>query len=249
MVALFEQPKAPPFYGSNHLLIFSILWPKLWQKAIAKVGLEKAGPYCKDFYADTFYQWIKNGNFAVQYGAVDKEDGTGTADRAYHQPGAQAKIKGRFKKLTALNDYWIRFAEEHGYVETMPDKSVDPTRGYPLMCTRTSWDTILPTVPLNYHVQGTACYWMLKAMIRCQAQLDKWNRKVGASIRNPKGGYFMVMQVHDELVFSMPRGAKDNVPKVRKLMSLMAEGGNDIGLPTPVSCKFHDTSWAHGMSL
>ncbi len=32
MLELFENPNEPPFYGSYHLLIFSILYPKEWKK-------------------------------------------------------------------------------------------------------------------------------------------------------------------------------------------------------------------------
>ncbi len=264
MIALFERPDDPPFYGSNHMLIFSVLWPELWEAAVREVGLEKAGPYCKKRYADTQYQWTKNGNFAVQYGAIDREDGLGTADLAYHQPGAQAKIKARFKKLEELNRRWVRFAEERGYVETMPDREVDPTRGYPLLCTRTEYGRVLPTVPLNYHIQGTAMQWMAKAMSRCQGKLDEWNDDCGID-----GHYRTVLQVHDELVFDFPRSeycpVKEaerlkknprgfrrpdcNLHKARVLRRLMEQGGQDIGVPTPVSLGYHPDNWSEGVDL
>ena len=41
--------------------------------------------------------------------------------------------------MTALNEKCIRFAEKYGYVETMPDRTVDPDRGYPLLCSRSKW--------------------------------------------------------------------------------------------------------------
>ena len=248
-IALFEKPDEPPFFGSNHLLVFDILHTK-------RLKLDTSNPEyllkAKKEYASTWYQWTKNGNFAVQYGAVEQ---SGTADKAYHVDGGQRKIQGRFREVKKLNEQMIAFANQHGYVETMPDKTVDPKRGYPLLCTRTHYGRILPTVPLNYHVSGTAMQWMQKAMIRVQKYLDVLNAK-------PKSqGYYMVMQVHDELVFDFPKrglphmirsDAKvkhSNLPKIRKLQKLMEQGGDDIGVPTPVSIEYHGKNWSEGVSI
>jgi len=254
LIALFEQSDASPFYGSNHMLVFSILWPELWAKAIEEVGLDGAAKYCKKKYADTYYQWTKNGNFAVQYGAIDREDGTGTADRAYHQKGAHAKIKAKFSKLTALNDKCIKMAERLGYVETIPDRTVDPDRGYPLLCTRTERGQILPTVPLNYHVQSTAMQWTSKAMIRCDEQLRQWRRETSHT-PSPFDA-FLVMQVHDECVFDFPKRAHpktnpkaSNLARIRVIQGLMEKGGQDIGIPTPVGIEYHENNWSEGVTI
>lgn len=235
MIALFERPNDPPYFGSYHLLVFDTLHPEKFAKH---------GKKSKDVYESTWYQWTKNGNFAVQYGAVEA---SGTADRAYHVEGAQRRIQDRFSRISKLNSSCIAFANEHGYIETMPDKYVDPSRGYPLQCTRTKWGGILPTVPLNYHIQGTAMWWMTCAMLSCQEYLDYLNEKF-------TGGYYMIMQVHDELVFDFPKGKgkepwKTNLPKMRKIKSLMESGGERIGIPTPVSLKYHAANWSEGISL
>ena len=234
MIALFERPDDAPYYGSYHMLVFDTLHPDKFAKH---------GKACKDVYESTWYQWTKNGNFAVQYGAMEA---SGTADRAYHIEGAQRRIQGRFNKIADLNKYWIQFANDHGYVETMPDNEVDPVRGYPLLCTRSKWGQILPTVPLNYHIQGTAMWWMMLAMIGCQEYLDEVNRK-------SSGDYKMIMQVHDELVFDFPAGTgvepwKTNLPKVKQIQRIMEAGGDRLGLPTPVSRKYHATTWSEGIS-
>lgn len=239
MINLFERPKDPPYFGSYHLLVFDILHPQLF----AKHGAE-----CKDVYADTWYQWTKNGNFAVQYGAVEV---SGTADRAYRVPGAQRRVQDRFKQIKKLNQYQIDYARQHGYVETMPDKTVDPRRGYPLMCARTKWGSILETVPLNYHIQGTAMWWMMKAMIRCHDYLQ--------GLRDRGLDAWMIIQVHDELVFDFPASEIEidengeevlsNLPYVAELCRLMAQGGDDISIPTPVSCKHHPQTWNEGFSV
>jgi DNA polymerase I-like protein with 3'-5' exonuclease and polymerase domains len=270
LIDLFEHPDDPPFYGSNHLLNFSVIYPDLWAAAVKEVGLDKAGPHCKKKYAASWYQWCKNGNFAIQYGAVDKADGTGTADRAFHKPGAHALLKARFKNLEKLNKWVIAFANQHGYVETIPDRTVDRHRGYPLLCTRTEYGKILETVPLSYRVQGSAMWWTGKAQVRCQAKLDDWQS------RNFDG--FICMQVHDEMVFDFPKSQvdprehleyvkrgeriplfqrhKSNLWRIQILADLMAQGGADFvlpscpnGIPTPVGVEYHTESWSEGVTL
>lgn len=263
LIALFEKPNDPPFYGSYHMLIFSILWPKIWEDAIKKVGYEKAADYCKKEYKSTYYQWTKNGDFAVQYGAIDKDDGTGTADRAYHQPGAQAKVKSRFSKLEKLNQDCIRFANKHGYIETLPDKEVDPNRGYPLRCSRTR-GRISPTIPLNYKIQGSAMWWTARAMVKTNEQLDRWRDDTGFNA-------YITMQVHDEIVFDFPKAnytpleaiqmekedrvrykeqiADSNLWRIRQIAKLMESCGDAIGIPTPVGIEYHANNWQDGVKI
>lgn len=247
MIALFERPNDPPYFGSNHLLVAHILHPKMFEECYnPELGCID-GRIFKKKYASTWYQWVKNGNFAVQYGAVPQ---SGTADRAYHVPGGQLIVQARFRKLKALNDQMVRMAEHTGYVETIPDKTIDPDRGYPLLCRRDNWGRIAPTVPLNYHVQGSAMWWTTKAMVRVQELFDDWNRKAG------REDYKIVMQVHDEMVFDFPKRSNpktdrksSNLSRIREVQRLMAMGGDDFGIPTPVSCEYHETSWGEGIRL
>lgn len=247
MIALFERPDEAPYYGSNHLLVAHILFPKLFEECRDAAG-NLDGRIFKKRYEATYYKWVKNGNFAVIYGAGDE-----TADRAYHLPGAKKIIDSRLRKMADLNKKWVAFAEKHGYVETMPDKSVDPDRGYPIMCTRTEYGKVLSTVPLNYHIQGTAMWWMGRAMARSYDQLREWRDGTGFD------GY-LIMQVHDELVFDFPKSAvhpkddtgrfrRSNLWRVRKIQSLMEQGGKDIGVPTPTSCEYHEHNWSEGVTL
>lgn len=244
IISIFEEPDAPPYYGSTHLLNFHTVYPDIWDSALKESSFDKVGPLCKKKYKSTWYQYCKNGGFAVQYGAVEREEGT--ADKAFHRVGSHARLQARFSKLQELNGYWIRYANKNGYVETMPDKSLDMDRGYPLLCTRSQWGSILPTVPLNYHVQGSACWWMCQAMIRCQGLLDSWE----------SSGFnaWMTMQVHDELVFDMPAGKgvqpyRTNLARVRELAKTMAQGGNDVGVPTPVGIEYHSKVWSEGITM
>jgi DNA polymerase I-like protein with 3'-5' exonuclease and polymerase domains len=241
MIELFERPNDPPYFGSNHLLFFSILHPDKYDHDDPK-GLLVA----KKKYAATWYQWTKNGDFAVQYGAVAE---SGTADRAYNVVGGQAKIESRLTNIKKYSQFQIKYAQKHGYVETVPDKTVDPYHGYPLLCTRSKWGKIVETVPLSYHVQGTAMWWMCQAMIRVQEYLDELNRK--CKIPNH---YRIAIQVHDELVFDFPKGRglepwKTNLPIMRNIKRLMEMGGEGIDVPTPINCEYHEHNWQEGRSI
>jgi DNA polymerase I-like protein with 3'-5' exonuclease and polymerase domains len=84
------------------------------------------------------------------------------------------------------------------------------------------------------------------AMIRCTEFLNDYNSK-----RRESRQIHLIMQVHDELVFSCPRGAswRTNAPVIKELMRLMEYGGVGIGIPTPVSCEYHTENWSVGESV
>ena len=240
LIELFENPGRAPYYGSTHLLNFHTVYPDIWAKEAKIVGPDKVGFHCKKKYASTWYQWCKNGGFAVQYGAMDRTDKLGTADKAFHRAGSHSKLKARFSKLEAHNKKCIAFAKKHGYIEAMIDKNVEPERGYPLMCTGNKWgQRVSPTIPLNYRTQSTAMWWMQSAMIRCYDFLQNH-----PSCR-------MIMQVHDEIVFDLPKGKtpKSNLPMINTLRKLMEKGGKDIGLPTPCSVDYHPNNWSEGVEV
>lgn len=226
MLELFEHPEKPPYFGSYHLLVFDILHPEKF----AKYGAD-----CKDVYKSTWYGWTKNGNFAELYGAVES---SGTADRAFHVDGAQRKVAERLTEKTKLNKKWIKFANENGYVETMPDISVDPERGYPIECTRSKWGNIKPTVPLNYHVQGTACWIIMRAMIEVQAYLDQ----------NELDDWFITMQIHDELVIDFPLDC-DYKSHLLNIKTVMESIGDDVCVPLTCGCELNFDNWSEGVEL
>lgn len=246
MIELFERPDDPPYFGSYHLMNASIVYPDLfWPLA------EQKGEF-KRRYSSTWYKWIKNFGFAIGYGAIIE---SGTADRAARKPGAQQLVADRLKEHTKLNQSMIAHAEQYGYVETIPDRSIGSVRGYPLYCSRGNWGKISPTIPLNYHVQGTAMQCTEKAMTRTsdflrqmnQAQgiVDELTRRVKAGLEDL--GFYLVMQVHDELVFDFPAG--DNVEVVAEVRRLMEMSGDDIGIPLKVSASLHRETWAEGEDL
>lgn len=246
LIDLFERPDEPPYYGSTHLLNFHTVYTDLWDGAVKEVGFEKAGPYCKKKYDSTWYKWCKNGGFCKQYGGQRER-----TDATFKRKGAFDLIDSRFSRLTELTAACIRFANRYGYVETIPDRSIDPDRGYPLLVTRTDRGNVLETVPLSYRVQGSAMWWTGKAMARCYGQLEEWNRTA-----KPGRDYFITMQVHDEMVFDFPKAAHpvknpkaSNLGRINALRRLMEEGGRDYGIPTPVGVEYHESNWGEGVTI
>jgi hypothetical protein len=63
------------------------------------------------------------------------------------------------------------------------------------------------------------------------------------------GGYHIVMNVHDELVFDFPALVEKNLPIVREVQRLMEMGGEHIGVKTPVDVEFHPVSWDKGVRV
>lgn len=263
LIALFEKDNEPPYYGSEHLLNFHTIYPDIWEGELGTrcngcckgkmVTLETVGPHCKKKFKDTYYQWDKNFDFAVGYGAGDE-----TADRAAHRKGSRRRVLSRFARKEQHNQWCIRFADKHGYIETIPDKTVDPARGYPLMCTRTEWGRSLPTVPLNYRTQGSAMWITCKGMVRCQEQLDKWNEEERLrGLPVPFDGYIM-LQIHDEIVFNFPKSKckpdtskprESNLWRVRILQDLLSKCGDDLNVPVPFGLEWHEVSWGDGVAV
>jgi len=265
LIDLFEKSEEPPYYGSEHLLNFSTVYEDIWNQELERVGIERVGLECKEKYKSTYYRRCKNGGFAMGYGAIEKANGQGTADKAFGRPGSQAKLKSRFSKKEQLNKQCILHAQRYGYVETIIDKDIDPDRGYPIECPFNDSGRVKPTVPLNYHIQSTAMQWMWMAMIRVYHYLDSINKeKYGLSTeqilnQQHKGklldiGYFLIMQVHDELLFDFPKGTTsnpqdDNMEIIQEVARLMELGGKGISIPTPVSIEYHPDNWSEGVEV
>jgi DNA polymerase I-like protein with 3'-5' exonuclease and polymerase domains len=231
---VFLEPERPPYYGSYHLLTFDTLWPDIFREH---------GKAVKTLFEDTNYQWTKNGTYARQYGAQRKK-----VNITYHHPDAWDLLATRFPRVDALNAKYQANAKRFGYVTTIPDRTVDPDRGYPILVGRTQSGDVMPTTSFCYHISGTACQWMRKAMVRCEPQLEEWRRR----------GFdaFITLQVHDELVFDMPKRANplknpkaSNLGRIRVLQRLMEQGGDDIGVPIPVAVEYNEISWDEGVAI
>ncbi len=225
MIDLFERPDEPPYFGSYHLLNCSIVYPDLfWPLA------EREGEFKRVHVK--WYKRGKNGGFAIQYGCQEAK-----ADATFGVRGAFRQIKESLKDVARYTQETIEFANKHGYVETLPDRTLGCERGYPLWCTRSSWGGVSPTIPLSYKVQGTAMWATRKAMVRCGDYLRELSLETSQDYR-------IAMQVHDEIVFDFPAGGRKNLPKVRRLQKLMELSGDDIGIPLKVAATYHPGNWS-----
>lgn len=245
LIELFEKPKDPPYWGSNHNLTCSLLWPEMYYgpNRRAETGpIGKPLNEIKDGFKTNFineYKRGKNTNFAKNYLAGwRKVDSTAQVDGAYE------RINKAKPRLTALQNKYLRQAEKTGWVETLPTRAIDPKRGYPILASRTDDGRVLSTTPFNYHTSGTACECKNLALIRCAAQCAQW-RKEGFDAH-------VALEVHDSILFDFPRGKskEENLPRALLLKRLMEQSGEDLipRIPTPVSVDYHSRSWAKGVS-
>ena len=238
LIALCERPNDPPFYGSQHLLNFSIVYDDLWEQELSK-QMEKKDHIKTCKRTAEAYHFTKCGGLAMNY-----QCGQITADRTFRRPGYR-KIKESQPAVEAMNAKWVRHAEKKGWVETFPDRDVCPERGYPLLCARDFRNSISPTVPLNYVIQGSAGWWMVRASNKCHARLTEW--------RDSGFDAFIALLVHDEAVFDMPasfirkNGEPSNLGRARELAALMRSCGDSMGVPTPVAINWCPKNWAEGM--
>ena len=246
MIELFEKPDDAPYFGSYHLMNASIIYPDLfygkvcphcWDipdpskppcKHAPKVPICEIKGAFKKKYEATWYRFVKGFGFAFSYGCMEP-----TGDRAAHKKGAFNLVKDNLKEHSKLNAAKIEMANRLGYVETLPDLEVDPDRGYPLEFKKNKWGKISPTEPLNYFVQGTACWIMMRAMV-----------KLSPYLKTLKDTY-MVMQIHDELVIDMPYSAnKGNLPIAQEISRIMASVGDCVEVPLTTGISYHPHNWS-----
>lgn len=232
LVEVFEKPDEAPYWGNLYCLTASVLYPgEYWPLANKRDAFKDKYPH--------LYKQSKFFDLAKQYGC-----GPAKGDLLSKIGGSFKLVDSQFPLLAELQRHYLSFANKHGYVETIPDREVSD-KGYPLLCSRTERG-VKPTTPFNYHIQGTACWWMTRAMTKADAQLQAWRAQDGFDGR-------IVLQVHDEILFDFPAGRgkepwKTNLQRIRKLKYLMESCSKGIGVPIPVSCEYHVQSWAEGMA-
>lgn len=208
-------------------------WPRLVRKAAEALFEER--------YYETLYQWTKNGNFSLIYGA-----GESKANGTYHHPNAYRLIRSRMPKIDEFMLQKNYEAKAYGYITTLG--------GYRLWVPPSE-----PHVAVNYFVQGSAGWCMVLAINRVHSYFQDLNRTSGldnkasgvlASHRRdtPSRGYEMNMTIHDELDFDFPTH-KRNTEVIGKVAKLMEQSGTDIGVPTPVSIERHTNNWAEGEKI
>jgi len=197
---------------SVHLIFCRNLWPELYEECL------REGKSFKDVYASTYYQWAKNGTFSLIYGAGEEK-----ADKTYHLKGAYNDIRRKMPLIDSFMQEKKNEARELGYVTTLG--------GYRLKVPHN-----MPHVPVNYFVQGTAGWCIVKSMVRIHKYLQKYPQHQN------------IMTIHDELVFDFPID-KRNDRIIRDIADIMVYSGDELGVHTPVEVKRIKESWADGETL
>lgn len=183
LIQAFESGK------SVHLIFAEILFPKEYLRCLEE------GKEFKDEYDDTLYQWTKNGNFALIYGAGIKK-----ANATYHVPDAYQRIRDRLPLIDQFMRQKDYEARSQGYVTTLG--------GYRLQVPEKK-----PHCAVNYYVQGSAGICMINAMIRVYEYLQSLPE------------YHMIMTIHDELDFDFPQSPRnlEIAYRIKQLMEMSGD--------------------------
>ncbi len=233
MIDVFERSNEPPYWGNLYNLTASVLYPKEYMPLKDTEGLFRK-------MHDRLYKRAKFFVLAKNYGA-----GRRKGDLLSGIENSYDLVDNEFPLLAKLQTKYLRDAERIGYVETLPDRTVDPAHGYPILASRTEDGRVLSTTPFNYHISGTACWVKNTALIACSAKLAEW-RKEGFDAH-------IALEVHDEILFDFPRGRdmQENLSNALELRALMEQSGSNLvpSIPTPVSIKYHIETWASGVTV
>lgn len=164
------------------------------------------------------YRKVKNGDFALTYGASSK-----TADLTYGIPGAYKKIRGYFKNLRDFMDERVAAARRDGYVNTLGDYTLYTPKGKEY------------TTAVDYYCQGSAGYIMCNAVNLCGRFLK------------PYDDHHMILSIHDELVFDFPDQEHTTISNdmiIDGIVTHMESCGDEFDIPTPVEVGIHTDNWA-----
>ena len=172
-------------------------------------------------------------NFGIIYGI----SAFGLAARLQIDRGeAGAYIKQYFERFPGIRTYMDLTKErcrDQGYVETLFGRRCHYPR---IKASNPSERAFNERAAINAPIQGTAADIIRRAMIRMEAALEK--RKLGAR---------MLLQVHDELVFEVPRDeVEDTVATVRKVMVEAPHPAVQLAVPLAVdAAAAHNWDEAH----
>ena len=233
MIEVFENPNSAPYWGNLYNLTASVLFPKeYWPHANIEGEFRKVHP--------RLYKKCKFFVLAKNYGA-----GRRKGDLLSGIENSYDLVDNEFPLLATLQRKYLRDAERDGFVQTLPRRSVDPTRGYPILPSRTEDGRVLSTTPFNYHISGTACDCKNVALVWCSDLCAKW--------RSEGFDAHIALEVHDELLFDFPRGSdmQENQWRARELHALMVKSGEDLvpSIPTPISIEYHTETWGSGIAI
>lgn len=160
----------------------------------------------------------KNTNFCILFGG-----GPGKIDATSGRPGTWDKFSKQFPNAKSFMQEIINRVRKDGYVLTLDGRRLYPPPAEPYK-------------GLSGVVQGTAGAIMKLAMLDIhQRELVDW-KPDGSSI---------VANIHDEAIFQIPL-AYPWKSIGRRLIKVMEEAGQRLGVTTPCEAKLIETNWASG---
>jgi DNA polymerase-1 len=171
---------------------------------------------------------------AINFGIVYGISGFGLAKQIGITTGEASEfIKQYLDRFHELRD-WLNatkeFAREHGYVETLFGRRVHVNGIKDKMPARRAG---AERAAINAPLQGTAADIMKRAMIR-----------VGPALIEAKLGAKLLLQVHDELVFEVPKKELEATTKlVKQVMQDAPSPALKLNVPL-VAEAGHASNWA-----
>lgn len=170
---------------------------------------------------------------AVNFGIVYGQSRYGLAKNlGISNTEAQEFIDKYFEHYPRVKEYMqneVQFVNEHGYVETMFGRKryLAAELGSPNYQIR----EFAQRAAINQPLQGSAADLIKMAMIEVEKQLEEHNLKTK-----------MIMQVHDELVFEVP---KEELEQVKELVLKAMELGQPLRVPLELDINC-GSSWKEG---
>lgn len=176
-----------------------------------------------DEVTDNQRRKAKEVNFGIPYGV----SAYGLANRlGISNEEGKEMIDQYFERFPSIRDYISEtkaFAKENGYVKTLMGR-----RRYIPQINSGNWNvrSFAERTAINMPIQGTAADIIKRAMIDIQQFIEEQSL-----------GTRMLLQVHDELIFSIPDAEADEVPaKLKKLM----ESAYELSVPLEVEMGLAD---------
>jgi DNA polymerase I len=190
----------------------------------AMTASEMFGVPLKDMPSD-----VRRRAKAINFGIIYGISAFGLANQlSISRQEAAEYIKTYFERFPGIRDYMEatkKTAHEHGYVETLFGRRIH----YPQINTKNpSMRGFLERAAINAPIQGTAADIIRRAMIRMpQALLE-------TGLDDAR----MLLQVHDELIFEVPKAkAKDLIKVAVGIMEGAAEPAVSLAVPIQVDAN------------
>lgn len=170
-------------------------------------------------------------NFGIIFGA-----GPSKIDSMCGIPGTHKRVLKLFPNVAESISTTVDFVRKHGYVET--------ASGYRLVVPKNK-----AYAGVNYIVQGTEGDIVKKALYDSYTILEDFNYELSLSQEQDAK---CILQVHDELIFSLYKSKKLLKPTntlLQKVTTAMEEAGTYFGVPCKCKPELIINNWAEATSI